>query len=143
MSVTYSWEGETRLGREIYLCYLVDEAILDGGEAERLVELVQRLHLVHRDCKSSARIQKATSSIFTFSSVTEPEEYYYQEAGAENACSHEVWAARTAGSSYPGARLTLGRLFDDEDDDDTPPILCAGTVRPLGPLCPLHAPSMK
>jgi hypothetical protein len=66
MSVTYSWEGETRLGREIYLCYLVDEAILDGGEAERLVELVQRLHLVHGDCRENGmrtcnRIKKPES----------------------------------------------------------------------------------
>jgi hypothetical protein len=30
--------------------YLVDEPVFDDGEAELLVELVQRLHLVHRDC---------------------------------------------------------------------------------------------
>jgi hypothetical protein len=30
--------------------YLVDEAVSVDGEAELLVELEQRLHLVHRDC---------------------------------------------------------------------------------------------
>jgi hypothetical protein len=44
----------------------VDEAVFDDGEAELLVELVQRLHLVHGDCRENGmrtcnRIKKPES----------------------------------------------------------------------------------
>jgi hypothetical protein len=35
----------------------VDEAVFDDGEAELLVELVQRLHLVLRDCSIARQFQ--------------------------------------------------------------------------------------
>jgi hypothetical protein len=70
----------------------VDEAVSDDGEAELLVELVQRLHLVHRNCHTT------TSATFLFSCMQrKTDAIKKQELG--NACLQQVWEARTTGSS--------------------------------------------
>jgi hypothetical protein len=49
---------KTEIGaKELCFYYLVDEAVFDDGEAELLVELVQRLHLVHRDCNAAMHVR--------------------------------------------------------------------------------------
>jgi hypothetical protein len=40
----------------------VDEPVFDDGEAQLLVQLVQRLHLVHRDCHTSNRSRRGQSA---------------------------------------------------------------------------------
>ena len=68
----------------------MDETVLEDGEAELLVELVHRLHLVHRDCTQSS-----------VESVTEERQRQTSGAGNGGAHAQEVSAARTADSSYP------------------------------------------
>lgn len=44
-----------QLSNQLCLNHLVDEAVLDDGIAHLVVQLAQRLHLVHRNCKNIAK----------------------------------------------------------------------------------------
>jgi hypothetical protein len=102
----------------------VDEAVFDDGEAELLVELVQRLHLVHRNCHTTMHLMiqfRCRGKATQICTVLEKHEL------GTHASLQQVWEARTAGSSYPGARANrFDGVATTEDEDEAQPIPCSG-----------------
>lgn len=47
--MTRIWTVDTGIEEGFCWMHLVDEAVVDDGAADLLVELKERLHLVHRD----------------------------------------------------------------------------------------------